>query len=114
MSDKATMRMKLFKCHVRDCKASNVEPLKWEAFKQAHREAMAHAKMTGFDAGNLAVDMATRHARSIARKARDKAVCDMFDGDLNLTVQQVANRFGLAASEVNAILMNKAQAWANK
>ena len=111
MSDKATMRMKLFKCHVRDCKASNVEPLKWEAFKQAHREAMAHAKMTGFDAGNLAVDMATRHARSIARKVRDKAICHMFDSDLNITVQQVANRFGLTTSEVNTILrwndMNK-------
>ena len=107
MSDKATMRMELFKLHVRECEASNVEPLKWEAFKQAHREAMAHAKMTGFDAGSLAIDMATRHARSIARKARDKAVCDMFDGDLNVTVQQVANRFGLATSEVDAILMNK-------
>ena len=107
MSDKATMRMQLFKCHVRECEASNVEPLKWETFKQAHREAMAHAKMTGLDASNLAVDMATRHARSIARKARDKAVCDMFDGDLNITIQQVASRFGLATSEVSAILMSK-------
>ena len=31
----------------------------------------------------------------------------MFDGDLNITIQQVANRFGLATSEVSAILMSK-------
>lgn len=102
MSDKATMRMKLFNCHVRECKSGRVEPLKWEAFKRIHCRGM----VTGMTA-TMIVDMASRLAWSADRKSRDKAVCDMFDGDLNITIQQVANKFGMTTDHVKTILMNR-------
>ena len=62
--------------------------------------------MTGMTA-TMIVDMASRLAWSADRKSRDKAVCDMLDGDLNITIQQVANKFGMTTDHVKTILMNR-------
>ena len=110
MSDRATMRMEMFKRHAEECKSGKIArrnnrefaPLKWEDFKRIHCREMANGMTEA-----MIVDLTTRLAWSADQRSIDEAVCDMFDSDLNVTVQQVANRFGMTTNHVKTILMNR-------